>query len=231
MIHQAAKNPWNCQGSHNPKTSCVVSSYCITVLDTHTHTYIYITYQFDVFYSCVRACSHEFPGMLILMRCITGPGSDVRNFLSSPPCLEELIAFFSVLFPLSCQQWAGAQCSFSFDYVCWCHTWGMAPNVKPEDSVCIIILHKSELNTCLEVSTIVVNHLLVWSDATLILPKDWQCVSASCISTIRSRWFLFTKFFLIRSQLWHSKSLPQNHCLFESGWITEKKMAFHVIQL
>lgn len=84
----------------------------------------------------------------------------------------------------------------------------MAPNVKPEDSVCIIILHKSELNTCLEVSTIVVNHLLVWSDATLILPKDWQCVSASCISTIRSRWFLFTKFFLIRSQLWHSKSLP-----------------------
>ena len=42
MIHQAAKNPWNCQGSHNPKPSCVVSSYCITVLDTHTHTYIYI---------------------------------------------------------------------------------------------------------------------------------------------------------------------------------------------
>ena len=101
MIHQAAKNPWNCQGSHNPKPSCVVSSYCITVLDTHTHIYIYITYQFDVFYSCIRACSHQFPGMLILMRCINGPGSDARKFLSSPPCLEELIAFFSVLFPLS----------------------------------------------------------------------------------------------------------------------------------
>lgn len=213
MIHQAAKNPWNCQGSHNPKPSCVVSSFCITVLDTHIN--IYITYQFDVFDSSIRACSHQFPGMLILMRCITGPGSDVRKFLSSPPCLEELIAFFSVLFPLSSSsRCAGAQCSSSFDYVCWCHTWGMAPNVKLEDSVCIIILHKSEKkNTCLEVATIVVNHLLVWSDATLILPKDWQCVAASCISTNRSRWFLFTKVFLMRSQFWHSKSLPQNHCL------------------
>ena len=123
MIHQAAKNPWNWEGSHNPKPSCVVSSYCITVLDTHTHTYIYIyiTYQFDVFDSSIRACSHQFPGMLILMRCITGPGSDVRKFLvkSAMPWRTHCL-FLCALPPVivNCGQVRSAVFLLII-YVCW----------------------------------------------------------------------------------------------------------------
>ncbi len=70
----------------------------------------------------------------------------VRTVLSSPPCLEELIAFFSVLFPLSLSTVCSCPVCWLCDYVCWCRTWEMAPNVKNgRFCICIIIFHKSEL--------------------------------------------------------------------------------------